>query len=150
MRYYAITDQLEQERISVHGKGFMAQLRELAIPGNRRRIILGVQIFIFVQFAGSNAINYYSPRIFQSIGLKGQNAALVSTGIYAIVRIVAVSIAMYWFVDRFGRTTMLMCGSAVSAFCIWFIGAYVKISPATAESKSPQPILAQVAAPQQQ
>jgi len=132
---YAITDQLEQERISAIGKGFMAQLRELAMPENRRRIVLGVLIFIFMQFAGSNAINYYSPRIFKSIGLKGQNTTLVSTGIYGIVRMVAVSIAMYWFVDRFGRTKMLMCGSVVSAFCMWFIGAYVKISPATAASE---------------
>jgi hypothetical protein len=58
---YAITDQLEQERISANGKGFMAQLRELAMPGNRRRIVLGVLIFIFMQFASSNTINYYSP-----------------------------------------------------------------------------------------
>jgi hypothetical protein len=48
---------------------------------------------------------------------------------------VAVSVAMYWFVDRFGRMKMLMCGSVVSAFCMWFIGAYVKISPATVASK---------------
>lgn len=54
---YAITDQIEQERIATHGKGIASQLRELAMPGNRRRICLGVTIFVFMQMAGSNAIN---------------------------------------------------------------------------------------------
>jgi hypothetical protein len=42
---------------------------------------------------------------------------------------------MYWVVDKFGRTKMLIWGSAVAAFAMWFIGAYVKISPSTAASK---------------
>lgn len=54
---FAITDQVEQERHAVEGKGFLAELREVALPGNRRRLILGVMIFVFMQMAGSNAIN---------------------------------------------------------------------------------------------
>lgn len=54
---YAITDQIDQERIATHGKGIASQLRELAMPGNRRRISLGVAMFVFMQMAGSNAIN---------------------------------------------------------------------------------------------
>lgn len=54
---YRVMDQIEQERLATHGKGVMAEVREMAMPGNRRRIIIGVLIFIFMQFAASNAIN---------------------------------------------------------------------------------------------
>ena len=55
---YRVMDQIEQERIASGGKrGLLAEIRELAMPGNRKRIIIGIFIFIFMQFAGSNAIN---------------------------------------------------------------------------------------------
>ncbi|EHK99568.1 putative Quinate permease [Glarea lozoyensis 74030] len=36
---------------------------------------------------------------------------------------------MYWAVDKFGRVNLLICGSVVAAFAMWFIGAYIKICP---------------------
>jgi hypothetical protein len=54
---FRIMEQIEQERAAVSGKGLLAEYRELAMPGNRRRIVVGVLIFVFMQFAGSNAIN---------------------------------------------------------------------------------------------
>jgi MFS family permease len=106
-------NQLEDERTRNLGKGTWVEIKELMQPDVRDRLFLGVLINIFFQTAGSNAINYYSPRIFRSIGLTGSKTALISTGAYGLVRLVAACIAMYWTVDRFGRTRMLMCGSAV-------------------------------------
>lgn len=54
---YRVMDQIEEERIATHGKGLLAQFREMAMPGNRNRITIGVCIFVFMQMAGSNAIN---------------------------------------------------------------------------------------------
>ncbi|KAJ5110147.1 hypothetical protein N7532_002792 [Penicillium argentinense] len=105
----------------------LAALKELCQPGLRYRMFLGIVINIFFQMAGSNAINYYSPRIFRSIGLTGTQTTLVSTGIYGIVRLVAVFIAMYFIVDRFGRKPMLIIGSAFMALSMWLIGAFVKV-----------------------
>jgi hypothetical protein len=85
-------------------------------------------MFVFMQMAGSNAINFYSPRIFKQIGLSGTTTGLYATGIYGIVRFVAVCIAMLFIVDRFGRTKMLMYGSALMSACMWYIGAYVTVS----------------------
>ena len=90
-----------------------AAWKEIMQPGLRNRVLMGILIMIFFQMAGSNAINYYSPRIFHSIGLRGTSTALVSTGIYGIVRLVAVFFAMYFVVDRFGRKSMLICGSVM-------------------------------------
>jgi hypothetical protein len=53
-------DQIDQERLASHGKGLMAEIREMAMPGNRNRITIGVFIFVFMQMAGSNAINVSS------------------------------------------------------------------------------------------
>lgn len=54
---YRVMDQIEQERLATHGKGLIAEFREMAMPGNRSRITTGVLIFVFMQMAGSNAIN---------------------------------------------------------------------------------------------
>lgn len=107
-----ILQQLQIERSDSLGNT-RAAWREIMQPGLRNRVLLGVLIMIFFQMAGSNAINYYSPRIFHSIGLKGTSSTLVSTGVYGIVRLVAVFFAMYFVVDRFGRKPMLICGSAM-------------------------------------
>ncbi len=118
-------DQIEHERQTTAGKGLAAEFKELSLKGNRNRLVIGVLIFTFMQMAGSNAINFYSPRIFKSIGLTGTNTGLYATGIYGIVRFIAVCIAMFFVVDRFGRTKMLMYGSALMSVCMWYIGAYV-------------------------
>jgi hypothetical protein len=115
--------------------GLLSQLKELRTLSNRKRIAIGVAIFIFMQFAGSNAINYYrsvhtsflrglhskflnSPRIFKSVGLTGSSTSLYATGIYGIVRLVCVIIAMHFVVDRFGRKKMLMGGAAIMAIAM--------------------------------
>jgi MFS family permease len=122
-----MTEAVEEEMRHQQGRGILDELKELKTPDNRKRIILGVLIFTFMQWAGSNAINYYSPRIFESLGLVGSSTGLYATGIYGIVRLISVFIAMYWAVDRLGRRNMLMGGAAVMAFSMWFIGAYIKI-----------------------
>ena len=105
-----ILRQLEHER-AIIPDGTFSSVKELMQPGIRYRVLLGVVLMIFFQMAGSNAINYYSPRIFRSIGLTGTKTALVSTGIYGIVRVISVFFAMYFVVDRFGRKPMLIFGS---------------------------------------
>lgn len=112
-----IMRQLELER-SDSLRNSRAAWKELLEPSIRNRVFLGVVINIFFQMAGSNAINYYSPRIFESIGLKGSNTTLISTGIYGIVRLAAVFFAMYFVVDRFGRKSMLISGSAAMVSCL--------------------------------
>lgn len=107
-----ILRQLDQESSNSLGNT-RAAWKELMEPGIRNRVFLGVVINIFFQMTGSNAINYYSPRIFKSIGLKGSDTTLISTGIYGIVRLVTVFLAMYFVVDRSGRKIMLLSGSVV-------------------------------------
>ncbi len=82
--------------------------------------------------AGTNAVNYYSPRIFQSLGLNASSAKLFATGVYGIVRFVATLIAMVAFTDRFGRVTMIVWGGSIMAACMWVVGVLIKTYPPVA------------------
>ncbi|KAE8419692.1 general substrate transporter [Aspergillus pseudocaelatus] len=137
-----IIAQLEDERANNPGKGLWVEIKELVQPGIRERLFLGFMIMVFYQMAGSNAINHYSPRIFRSIGMTGSNVTLIPTGLYGVVRLVAVCIAMYWTVDCFGRTRMLILGSALMAVCMWFLGAFVKLHATTNHADDTGPISA--------
>lgn len=110
---HSILQQIEHEEAIAEGHGIKTFLKELTKPGNQKRLLIGCLMFIFMQMAGSNAINYYSPAIFKSIGLTGSNTAFFATGIYGVVRFVAIIFAMVFVVDRFGRTRTLMAGSVV-------------------------------------
>lgn len=110
---HSIFQQIEHEEAIAEGNGIKTFLKELTKTGNIRRLLIGCLMFIFMQMAGSNAINYYSPAIFKSIGLTGSNTAFFATGIYGVVRFVAIIFAMVFVVDRFGRTRTLMVGSVV-------------------------------------
>ncbi|KAL5116110.1 hypothetical protein ACEQ8H_006006 [Pleosporales sp. CAS-2024a] len=123
-----IMDSVNDELETSPSGGMLGQWKELAVPSNRRRVLVGAFIFIFMQGAGSNAINFFSPRIFKSLGMTGQSAGLLGTGIYGIIRLIAVIIAMYFVVDKFGRKNMLISGAAVMLVAMWFIGAYVKMA----------------------
>jgi MFS family permease len=85
---------------------------------------------IFFQMAGTNAVNYYSPVIFQSLGLSSSSASLFATGVYGVIRFVATLIAMTLFTDRFGRKPMIVTGGSIMAICMWIVGALSKTSPA--------------------
>lgn len=39
------------------------------------------------QWTGTNAVNYFSPQIFESLGIKGTTATLFATGVYGAVKV---------------------------------------------------------------
>lgn len=124
-----IMNVVEEELLLHADRNMLHEIRELAAPGNRKRIIIGVLMFTFMQWAGSNAINYYSPRIFASIGINGAETGLYATGIYGIVRLVCVIITMYYLVDKVGRRKLLIIGAIVMLLPMWALGSYVKLAP---------------------
>lgn len=63
----------------------------------------GVILMFWQQWTGTNSINYYSPQIFQSIGLSSASAGLFATGIYGVVKVVFTSLALMFGVEQAGR-----------------------------------------------
>jgi len=54
-------------------------------------MLLGTSLFIFQNGTGINAINYYSPTIFKSIGVTGTNTGLFTTGIFGVIKVNSLS-----------------------------------------------------------
>jgi len=84
-------------------------------------------LMAFQQWTGVNSMNYYSPKIFQSLGMKGSSANLLGTGIYGIVKIVMTALVLALGVEQLGRKSLLIWGGIGQALCMCFIGAYLKI-----------------------
>ena len=76
----------------------------------RRPIFLAMAIAIFNQLSGINAVLYYAPHIFKMAGAAEQSALLQSVaigGTFVLFTMLALSI-----IDRFGRRTLMIVGSA--------------------------------------
>ena len=95
-------------------------LAELFSPGLRMALIVGVVLALFSQITGINAIIYYAPEIFKSIGF-GAESAFLQTVIIGATNTVFTFVAI-WLIDRAGRRTLLLWGVAGMAICLAGIG----------------------------
>ncbi|GAB6011199.1 D-xylose transporter XylE [Viscerimonas tarda] len=79
-------------------------------------VIIGILLSVFQQAIGINAVLYFSPRIFDSVGVDG----MLGTVIMGIINIVFTVVAILT-VDKFGRKPLLIIGSvgmAIGAFSV--------------------------------
>jgi sugar porter (SP) family MFS transporter len=82
----------------------------------RTPVVLAVLFAVFNQVSGINAIIYYSPRIFEMTGL-GRNSSLLSTAGLGAINFAFTLLAMN-FIDRIGRRTLMLIGSAGLIFTL--------------------------------
>ena len=88
--------------------------------------------------SGINSINYYSPTVFESIGIDGINTTFLTTGIFGVVKTCLTIVWLFVLIDRLGRRLLLMIGAAGGSACMFVIGGYistVRISSNIANSK---------------
>lgn len=81
-----------------------------------RRVAIGSLIMFFQQWTGINAILYYAPSIFKSLGLTGNTTSLLATGVVGIVMFLA-TIPTVIFLDRLGRRPVFISGAFIMAAC---------------------------------
>ncbi|KAI9722624.1 MAG: hypothetical protein M1812_001555 [Candelaria pacifica] len=74
-----------------------------------RRTHVGIGLMFFQQFVGINALIYYSPTLFETMGLD-HSMQLIMSGVLNITQLVGVSTSI-WTMDRFGRLPLLLWGS---------------------------------------
>ena len=86
-----------------------------------RLLIIAVLLQIGQNLTGINAIMYYAPSIFQVFGFKANKAGLLAQGINGIVNWLSTFVA-FFFVDRFGRKTLLIVGAAGMALSMLTLG----------------------------
>ncbi|EKG20715.1 Sugar/inositol transporter [Macrophomina phaseolina MS6] len=127
---------LEEQKATI-GLGFWKPFQ--AVGRSRKvqwRFFLGGMLFLLQNGSGINAINYYSPTVFKSIGLNGTNASFLTTGIFGVVKTVVTFLWLFFLVEQVGRRLMLMIGSIGGSACMWFIGAYIKLAGVSSSTAS--------------
>ncbi|KAF2263789.1 general substrate transporter [Lojkania enalia] len=129
----AIDAQIEHDRIHI-GSGFWKPFAALKKKKVQWRFFLGGMLFLWQNGSGINAINYYSPTVFKSIGIQGTNTGFLTTGIFGVVKTVLTVVWLLWLIDRLGRRKLLMIGATGGSLCMWFIGAYIKVSDAASNT----------------
>lgn len=78
--------------------------------------------------SGINALNYYSPTIFKSIGFSGTSVGLLATGVFGLVKAFATLFFMVFGIDRLGRRRSLLVGSVGALVAMFYLAAYSELS----------------------
>jgi sugar porter (SP) family MFS transporter len=87
-------------------------LREMLRKPYLRATVFVVALGFFIQITGINAIVYYSPRLFEAMGFKGNFALLVLPALIQVAALIAVFASLV-LVDRVGRRPILLGGIAM-------------------------------------
>lgn len=123
-----IQEQLDREAEAGANKSLLGKLKETFSPGNRIRVFLGMGLMLLQNLSGINALNYYSPTIFRSIGFTGTDVGLLATGVFGIVKCTATVLFMMFGIDRLGRRKSMVIGSLGALVAMFYLGGYSKIS----------------------
>ncbi|EGX50917.1 hypothetical protein AOL_s00054g653 [Orbilia oligospora ATCC 24927] len=99
--------------------------------GTRNRIGIGLLLMAFQNLTGVNIITYYSPRIFETLGIQGTDTKLFATGFYGVAKTLGMIIFSVWLVEKVGRRRSLIWGAFIGSIPMWYLGGYVLKSDPT-------------------
>ncbi|KAL5346927.1 hypothetical protein ACLOAV_008070 [Pseudogymnoascus australis] len=94
-------------------------------PGCIKRTHVGTGLMFFQQFVGVNAMVYYSPTLFKTMGLE-YDMQLIMSGVLNICQLVGVASSLYTM-DRVGRKPLLVWGSVLMSVSHIIIAALVGV-----------------------
>ncbi|KAH7337379.1 general substrate transporter [Rhizoctonia solani] len=129
-----IREQIENEQLLAGeaGRSRWSSFKELFHKGTRNRVAIGLTLMMCQNMTGVNIITYYSPRIFETLGLTGTSTKLFATGFYGVAKTLGMIIFSVWLVERIGRRKGLIFGGFIGSLPMWYIGGYVFVAdPAT-------------------
>ncbi len=110
-----------QQALQASSAGPRFELRELLDPRLRPALVVGLVLAVFQQWCGINVIFNYAEEIFSSAGY-GVSDILFNIVITGLVNLVFTFVAI-GTVDRLGRRSLLLAGSAALAVVYLLIGA---------------------------
>ncbi|XP_059632522.1 sugar transport protein 13 [Cornus florida] len=105
------TDNIEPEYLELVEASRIAKevkhpFRNLLMRRNRPQLVIAVALQIFQQFTGINAIMFYAPVLFNTLGFGG-DASLYSAVITGAVNVLSTIVSIY-SVDKAGRRVLLL------------------------------------------
>ena len=117
-RQYAEKEmQMIEENLS-HESGSLSQL---FTPGMRIILVIGVVLAVLQQVTGINVFLYFGSEIFEKLGGKTIDAALLQQVIVGAVNLLFTVIAI-WMVDKIGRKPLMLIGSVGMGIALFGMG----------------------------
>ncbi|KAG1829724.1 general substrate transporter [Suillus subalutaceus] len=117
---------LDEIKADYIGKQRTSLVTQFRMMGESRQIALRCSIpsilTFFQQWTGTNAINYFSPQIFAALGITGTASGLFATGIYGLVKVVAVGFTLAF-------ALCLFVGAVGQGLSMLWIGGFGAIHP---------------------
>lgn len=98
---------------------FKYYCRRLFQKGTRNRIAIGLALMACQNMTGVNIITYYSPRIFETLGITGTDTKLFATGFYGVAKTLGMIIFSLWLVEKVGRRSGLIYGAFIGSIPMW-------------------------------
>lgn len=105
----------------------------------RKRLAVGVGLFIAQNMSGMNALNYFAAVIFMTAGFKTVSASLFLTGIFGAVKLVSALLFMFVCVRIYGNRFWLLWGTGVCAISMFVIGYCIATMPDSSEEDPQSP-----------
>lgn len=99
------------------------QWSQLVNPNFKKALFVGVGLSVLQQLTGINAILYYAPEIFKSLG-SSTDVSLLETSILGIVNLIFTLLAIRW-VDKMGRKPLLYIGSIGMTIALAAVGFFI-------------------------
>ncbi|CZT05143.1 probable monosaccharide transporter [Rhynchosporium graminicola] len=121
-------EQIQLEFDSGANASFVRKLKAVFAPGVRNRVAIGMALMMLQNLSGINALNYYSPTIFASIGFTGTSTGLLATGVFGLVKAFATLGFMIWGIDKLGRRKSLLIGSIGAIIAMFYLAGFSNLS----------------------
>ncbi|KAG6549409.1 hypothetical protein Mapa_009128 [Marchantia paleacea] len=115
-------DLVEASRIS---NAVQHPFRNLLLRKHRPQLVMAIFIPMFQQLTGNNAITFYAPVLFKSIGF-GDNAALYSAVIVGSVKVLGTWLSLVT-VDKWGRKILFYEGGIQMILCQLAVGTIMQM-----------------------
>ena len=97
--------------------------KSLLHPTFKKALFIGIGLSVLQQLTGINAILYYAPEIFKSLG-SSSDTSLLETSILGVVNLIFTLLAIR-LVDKMGRKPLLYIGSIGMSFSLLSVGLFI-------------------------
>ncbi|EQB51123.1 hypothetical protein CGLO_09368 [Colletotrichum gloeosporioides Cg-14] len=117
-----IKSSIEDENAILDGMSFMSLQKEMwLVPANRKRAIISILLMFFQQMTDA-------PQIFATLGVEGTENELFATGIYGLVKLIAVLVFLIFVADSLGRRKSLLWTGIGQALTMLYVGVFVAVA----------------------
>ncbi|KAG2114854.1 general substrate transporter [Suillus clintonianus] len=124
----AVVLTLSEIHANLVGRDNRSVLTQIRLMGESKttaiRCIIPFIVITFQNWSGANAINYYTPQIFASIGLSSTSLTLLATGLYGVVKLVMACIGFSYTIETWGRKRTMVYGGLGQGLMMFWIGGY--------------------------